>query len=123
MNKHEKKHLIKRSVILLLSFCLLAFSILPFTLAWLHVGELPISFSGEVMWGYFASGDGSADNPFTITKPIHLYNFAWLQYQGVLDDLAGGPLALFGGDVLLLVHGRDLLVVGGKCCKKIPHKK
>ena len=40
-----------------------------------------------------------------------------------LDDLAGGPLALLCGDVLLLIHGRDLLVDGGKCCKKIPHKK
>lgn len=29
---------------------------------------------------YFAYGDGSAEKPFGITKPRHLYNLSWLQY-------------------------------------------
>ena len=108
MNHHDKIHLIKRSVILLLSLCLLAFSILPFTLAWFHVGVMPYSFGGEVMWGYFARGDGSAENPFIINKPIHLYNFAWLQYQGVLNDLAVGSTPHVQIDPALSGSGLDM---------------
>ena len=29
---------------------------------------------------YFAYGNGTAERPYGITKPRHLYNLAWLQY-------------------------------------------
>lgn len=37
---------------------------------------------GEVVPGYFAGGDGTAENPYVIKRPIHLYNLAWLQNIG-----------------------------------------
>ena len=37
---------------------------------------------GAVIPGYFAGGDGSEENPYIITHPIHLYNLAWLQDKG-----------------------------------------
>lgn len=38
--------------------------------------------SGYSSAAYFASGDGSEENPFEITNKRHLYNLAWLQYLG-----------------------------------------
>lgn len=35
---------------------------------------------------YFASGNGSKDNPFEITEARHLYNLAWLQDLGYFND-------------------------------------
>lgn len=37
---------------------------------------------GSVQDEYYASGSGTEDKPFIITKPRHLYNLAWLQYLG-----------------------------------------
>jgi hypothetical protein len=41
---------------------------------------------GYTASAYFAGGDGSADNPFIINRPIHLYNLAWLQYLGIFNQ-------------------------------------
>lgn len=64
------------------------------TLAWLHpttkVGNqgetntLPID--GSSSSGYFAYGDGSAEHPYGIRIPRHLYNLAWLQYLGAFQN-------------------------------------
>jgi len=35
---------------------------------------------------YYHSGDGSKENPYTITEARHLYNLAWLQDLGYYDD-------------------------------------
>ena len=37
---------------------------------------------GEVMPGFYAGGHGTEEEPFLITRPIHLYNLAWLQASG-----------------------------------------
>ncbi len=44
------------------------------------------SFEGKTAGAYFARGDGTADAPYVINKPIHLYNLAWLQYIGYFKD-------------------------------------
>ena len=64
------------------------------SLAWFHpttkVGNqgetntMPID--GSSSSGYFAYGDGSAENPYGIRIPRHLYNLAWLQYIGYFGD-------------------------------------
>ena len=43
------------------------------------------SFSGSSITAYFAGGDGSPEDPYQITQPVHIYNLAWLQYLGVFN--------------------------------------
>ncbi len=42
--------------------------------------------TGKTAGAYFGGGDGSKDNAFIISKPIHLYNLAWLYYIGYFED-------------------------------------
>ncbi len=42
---------------------------------------------GQVLTGYFESGSGSADDPYILSQPIHVYNLAWLQYMGEFNKL------------------------------------
>lgn len=44
----------------------------------------PSSF-GSAQAAYFAGGDGSKENPYLISSPVHLYNLAWLQYLGYFN--------------------------------------
>lgn len=46
------------------------------------VGKSQNPFGGTVEDAYYAYGDGTADNPFGISRPRHLYNLAWLQFLG-----------------------------------------
>ncbi|MGN0808036.1 MAG: hypothetical protein ACI4MN_06300 [Candidatus Coproplasma sp.] len=43
-------------------------------------------FDGSSSSPYFAGGTGTEDDPFTLTSPNHLYNLAWLQNTGNLND-------------------------------------
>lgn len=63
------------------------------TVAWLTDGlyahRFPDDFSGSSDLAYFAGGDGTANNPYEISTPVHLYNLAWLQYLGYFNRKAG----------------------------------
>ena len=56
------------------------------SLAWMNITATmekthnPIE--GTVEDAYYASGTGTALDPFIITRPRHLYNLAWLQFLG-----------------------------------------
>ena len=56
------------------------------SLAWMNITATmekdhnPIE--GTVEDAYYASGVGTEQDPFIITRPRHLYNLAWLQYLG-----------------------------------------
>lgn len=63
------------------------------TYAWFKYGN-DITFGGNsddvpikagANSSYYGGGDGSETNPFIISKPIHLYNLAWLQYIGTYN--------------------------------------
>lgn len=43
-------------------------------------------FNGSSASPYFESGDGSEDSPFILSNYNHLYNLAWLQNTGNLND-------------------------------------
>lgn len=77
----------KKIHILLIVLAAIFFIFISTTLAWFvdyfTVNDIP---DGGVVTGYFARGDGSKEDPFVITKPIHLYNLAWLQYMGILNQ-------------------------------------
>ena len=58
------------------------------TLSWLIVDNrviFPTSFGGSTKTAYFAGGDGSKDDPYIISSPVHFYNLAWLQYLGYFN--------------------------------------
>lgn len=63
------------------------------TVAWLTDGlyaqRFPDDFSGSSDLAYFAGGDGTANNPYEISTPVHLYNLAWLQYLGYFNRKDG----------------------------------
>lgn len=44
-----------------------------------------ISGTGSSEGAYFAYGDGTSEHPFGINEPRHLYNLAWLQYNGMFN--------------------------------------
>ena len=73
-----------RGLSLLLSLVLILGTV---TLCWLSLPntvDFPTSF-GSANATYFESGEGSADDPYIISQPVHLYNLAWLQYLGYFN--------------------------------------
>lgn len=82
MNRGKKFYLILGTIVL--NAVTFALSTTFITLSWFNKG-FDIEFNkqtGQSEANYFASGDGTKDNPYTITTPRHYYNFAWLQYLG-----------------------------------------
>ena len=56
--------------------------------------------SGSSFSDYYAGGTGIKGDPFIITKPRHLYNFAWLQYKGAYTPEPNDPTkGVVGTDV------------------------
>ena len=53
--------------------------------AWFSGSSL-VPEGAEVVLGYFAGGSGTEADPYIISKPVHLYNFAWLQNLGRFNE-------------------------------------
>ena len=88
------KHIFKHTIALILISVVLLSSIAAFSGAWFAPPALAPA-GGSIFSGYFAGGDGSAETPYIITSPIHLYNLAWLQNTGRFNnktDDAGNPI-------------------------------
>lgn len=82
MNRGKKFYLILGTIVL--NAVTFALSTTFITFSWFNKG-FDIEFNkqtGTSEANYFASGDGTRDNPYKITTPRHYYNFAWLQYLG-----------------------------------------
>ena len=87
----------KKKLSIILASCVTAFSLLAATLSavsW-FVTSFQMSPEDSVLKGgsegaYYEDGDGLTEQTaFIISKPRHLYNFAWLQYLGYYNDTAG----------------------------------
>ena len=78
----------KSAILILLAVSIFLVSIST-TLAWFaKVSYIDNdNLTASVIPGYFRSGDGTADDPFVISTPRHLYNLAWLQYLGELNKV------------------------------------
>ncbi len=73
------------SLLLLVSLSIL---LVANTFAWLSsITAVSPDVGGSVLTGYFADGDGSKEDPYILTDPIHVYNLAWLQYIGYFNDI------------------------------------
>ena len=81
----------KTSVILaaVITVCLL---LQTFSLAWISDNGLSslVNITGNVHKNYFEGGDGSAEDPYIIARPVQLYYFAWLQYLGFFNPDENG---------------------------------
>ncbi len=44
-----------------------------------------MNFNSSTASAYFAGGNGSKNEPYKISTPVHMYNFAWLQYLGYFN--------------------------------------
>lgn len=44
-----------------------------------------MNFNSSTASAYFAGGNGSKEEPYKISTPVHMYNFAWLQYLGYFN--------------------------------------
>ncbi len=79
----------KKNLIILLCAVMLCAFIVP-SVAWFartiktNPEGIP-SISGSTAGSYFESGEGSAELPYIISQPVHLYNLAWLQYIGYFN--------------------------------------
>lgn len=66
-------------------------SMTAITVAWFTTcNVIQDDIGGSTLRSYFHAGSGTSDDPFTITRPIHLYNLHYLQ-----DELEGFDEAAF----------------------------
>lgn len=81
-----KKHL-PSSALFTLSTILLLFSSRSLCVSWFasHSTFNP-ERNANSKGAYFAYGDGSAEHPYGIKEPRHLYNLAWLQDRGKFNE-------------------------------------
>ena len=66
---------------ILISFASVALAATSFTFAWLSGATTEVNMNrvgGGVISQYFHCGDGSENDPFVITRPVHLYNMTEL---------------------------------------------
>jgi|GEM_PF-1975449 len=61
-----------------------------------------IDMNGDSKGAYFAYGNGTSESPFGISTPRHLYNLAWLQYNGDFNkDVKNNSTGDEGADKIL----------------------
>lgn len=72
---------------ILLSIPAMIISIVSTSAAWYsNAHEEEVGMEATVHGSYFESGDGSAETPFEIHRPIQLYYFSWLQGLGFFNE-------------------------------------
>ena len=72
--------------------------------AWLSDGGLssPANISSNIRRSYFERGNGTADDPYVIARPVQLYYFSWLQYLGYFNNVEDGETLYFEVDPINL---------------------
>lgn len=83
--------MVKKSFILIVAALTVFVGLVTATLAWFgYAHSFDPDVSGDAITGYFAGGDGlTKETAYLITEPIHVYNLAWLQYMGMLNQDVG----------------------------------
>ncbi len=74
-------------VLLIVSFI----TFLTSAFGWLSLHPvLPTKIDGSLIVGYFGGGTGEAGDPYILNESRHVYNLAWLQYTGRLNEKQEG---------------------------------
>ena len=77
----------KKFVITIFTTITLSFVLIFSVFAWFYNADsIDIVIDGASTEAYYASGKGTKESPYIITKPRHLYNLAWLQNLGHYND-------------------------------------
>ena len=95
MRKYKIIRFSATAFVLLLSIITLIFAPIfsALSYAWFADRQLTPN-NAEVMPGFYAGGEGTEEHPYLITRPIHLYNLAWLQQSGKYNTPAEGQTTL-----------------------------
>ena len=87
------KKKILTGVLSVLLYFTVAFGMVSVTYAWLCNGKtVDLNVKGTAIANYFYSGSGTANDPYILTTPRHVYNLAWLQYLGMFNETSSGAL-------------------------------
>lgn len=82
-----KKKLIGKNALVILCIILLLIGVVSPVAAWFaNTNRLSHNTTGSSYLNYFSSGFGTEEKPYIIQYPRHLYNLAWLQDLGKLQD-------------------------------------
>ena len=78
---------LKKSMIIGISAILTFAAIGISSAAWFQISNSQtVSTTGSTAATYFAGGNGTEEDPYIITRPVHMYNLAWLQYNGEFNN-------------------------------------
>ncbi len=78
----------RKIIISMLLVVLLFIAFLTSAFGWLSTyAPLPADIDASITTGYFESGDGTEENPYILSNNRHVYNLAWLQYTGYLNNV------------------------------------
>ncbi len=81
----------KKPTTLILLLSVLLTLIITSAFAWYTTTERrDPAVNGSMLSGYFERGEGTKDDPYIISAPIHVYNLAWLQYMGEFNKDSDG---------------------------------
>lgn len=74
------------------SAALLVGSIMSSSLSWFdYSNSMDINSGvGKTASSFFARGGGTLADPYILNSPVHLYNLAWLQYLGLMNQVDNG---------------------------------
>lgn len=76
-----------KKINIVLSSILLFILLISPVFSWLFYSiNLSANINGATVESYFHRGDGTVEHPFTITKPVHLYNLSKLQEAGAFGS-------------------------------------
>lgn len=90
---------LKKSMIIGISAILTFAAIGISSAAWFQISNSQtVSTTGSTAATYFAGGNGTEEDPYIITRPVHMYNLAWLQYNGEFNNNNAPYHFRIGGD-------------------------
>ncbi|MBR5242259.1 MAG: hypothetical protein IKV20_03880 [Clostridia bacterium] len=77
----------KKSILKTLVATVLVLVLSVTAVAWFFEAEdINPDVHGSAITGYFHAGDGSKEHPYQLNNAKHVYNLAWLQYIGYLNE-------------------------------------
>lgn len=82
-----------------------------FSYAWYTGREnSSVNLNGSSAGSYFAGGDGSSDNPFEINNARHMYNLAWLQSRGKLQNDENGYYFKVTASFSMIINDKKVII-------------
>ncbi len=84
MNRIAKRSF-KKAIALLICLIIMSSFFVPVFAWYFNRSSTKVQVNSGIVGSYFEQGNGTADTPYVIARPIQLYYFAWLQDLGYFD--------------------------------------